>query len=83
MGIRIPANPIATALAGRLGHPLLSTSVPQDGDWVDPATVALGYEGVATLLIDGGEGEGAPSTVVDITDSRNPVIIREGRGVLR
>lgn len=83
VGIRIPANPIATALAGRLGHPLLSTSVPQDGDWVDPATVALGYEGVATLLIDGGEGEGAPSTVVDITDSQNPVIIREGRGVLR
>lgn len=83
VGIRVPANPIATALAGRLGHPLLSTSIPQDEDGVDPATVALEYEGVAALLIDGGEGEGVPSTVVDITDSRNPEIIREGKGELR
>lgn len=83
VGIRVPANPIVTALAGRLGHPLLSTSIPQDEDGVDPATVALEYEGVAALLIDGGEGEGVPSTVVDITDSRNPEIIREGKGELR
>lgn len=83
VGIRVPANPIATALAGRLGHPLLSTSIPQDEDGVDPSTVALEYEGVAALLIDGGEGEGVPSTVVDITDSRNPEIIREGKGKLR
>lgn len=83
VGIRVPANPIATALAGRLGHPLLSTSIPQDEDGVDPSTVALEYEGVAALLIDGGEGEGVPSTVVDITDSRNPEIIREGKGELR
>ncbi|MDE6358357.1 MAG: Sua5/YciO/YrdC/YwlC family protein, partial [Duncaniella sp.] len=81
-GIRVPANPIASALADRLGHPLLSTSIPQDEDGVDPATVALEYEGVASLLIDGGEGEGIPSTVVDITDSRNPEIVREGKGEL-
>ncbi len=83
VGIRVPANPIATALAGRLGHPLLSTSIPQDEDGVDPSTVALEYECVAALLIDGGDGEGVPSTVVDITDSRNPEIIREGKGELR
>lgn len=82
VGIRVPANPIASALAERLGHPLLSTSIPQDEDGVDPATVALEYEGVASLLIDGGEGEGIPSTVVDITDSRNPEIVREGKGEL-
>ncbi|MDE5726213.1 MAG: threonylcarbamoyl-AMP synthase [Duncaniella sp.] len=82
VGIRVPANPIASALADRLGHPLLSTSIPQDEDGVDPATVALEYEGVASLLIDGGEGEGIPSTVVDITDSRNPEIVREGKGEL-
>ena len=40
------------------------------------------YAGVASLLIDGGEGDGVPSTVVDLTDSRNPEIIREGKGEL-
>lgn len=49
---------------------------------VDPVTLALEYEDVASLLIDGGESDGVPSTVVDITDSRSPEIIREGKGEL-
>lgn len=61
---------------------MLSTSIPQDCDGVDPVTLALEYEDVASLLIDGGEGDGVPSTVVDITDSRSPEIIREGKGEL-
>ncbi len=83
VGIRVPDNPIARALAERLGHPLLSTSIPQDEDGMDPVAVAEEYEGVASLLIDGGEGDGQPSTVVDITDSHEPVIIREGKGELK
>ena len=30
VGVRIPDNPISKALAERLGHPVLSTSMPQD-----------------------------------------------------
>lgn len=82
VGVRIPDNAIASAIAERLGHPVLSTSIPQDGDGVDPVTLALEYEDVVSLFIDGGEGDGQPSTVVDITDSRNPEIIREGKGNL-
>jgi len=82
VGIRVPDNAIARALAERLGHPVLSTSIPQNGDGVDPVTLALEYEDVASLLIDGGEGDDIPSTVVDITDSHNPEIIREGKGEL-
>lgn len=82
VGVRVPDNCIARAIAERLGHPVLSTSIPQDGDGVEPVALALEYEDVASLLIDGGEGEGEPSTVVDITDSRNPEIIREGKGEL-
>ncbi len=83
VGIRVPENPISRALAERLGHPLLSTSLPQDEIGLDPATVAVDFEDVATLLIDGGESDGMPSTVVDITDSRNPEIVREGKGELQ
>ncbi len=82
VGVRIPDNAIARAIAERLGHPVLSTSIPQDGDGVDPMTLALEYEDTVSLFIDGGEGDGQPSTVIDITDSRNPEIIREGKGVL-
>lgn len=83
VGIRVPENPIPRALAERLGHPLLSTSLPQEESELDPAIVALDYEDVAALLIDGGESDGQPSTVVDITDSRDPEIVREGKGQLQ
>ncbi|MDE6395360.1 MAG: threonylcarbamoyl-AMP synthase [Duncaniella sp.] len=82
VGIRVPDNPISRALAERLGNPVLSTSITQDGDAVDPITFALEHEDVASLLIDGGESDGIPSTVVDITDSRAPEIVREGKGEL-
>lgn len=82
VGVRIPDNPISKALAERLGHPVLSTSMPQDEEGGDPSVSADEYAGVASLLIDGGEGDGVPSTVVDLTDSRNPEIIREGKGEL-
>ena len=83
VGIRIPDNAIALALAERLGHPLLSTSIPQAEEGIDPAVVAVDYDDTATILIDGGEGPATPSTVVDLTDSRSPEIIREGLGELQ
>ena len=83
VGVRIPDNPIAVALAERLGHPLLSTSIPQAEEGIDPAVVAVDYDDVAALLIDGGEGPATPSTVVDLTDSHSPEIIREGLGDLQ
>lgn len=34
--------------------------------------------GPADLMIDGGHGQTVPSTIVDITDSTSPEIIRDG-----
>lgn len=83
VGIRIPDNVIACALAERLGHPLLTTSLPLAETVEDPQAYALEYDDVASLLIDGGEEEStAPSTVVDLTDSHNPEIVRVGKGIL-
>lgn len=83
VGIRVPDNAVATALAERLGHPLLSTSILQEDEEMDAQTIALEFENVAELLIDAGESAQAPSTVVDITDSHDPIIIREGKGELK
>ncbi len=71
VGIRIPDNEIARALAEELGHPLVSGSIGQTDPWELT-------DGIAALLVDL-DGEPAPSsTVVDLTDSASPEIIRQG-----
>lgn len=86
VGVRIPANPIATALAAALGNPLLSTSLPADPETGLPVTraeeAALLHQSAASLIIDGGESGTEPSTIVDLTDSYNPEITRRGAGNL-
>lgn len=85
VGIRIPDNPIALALASSLGNPLLSSTA----DWPDAGDDILLPEAVADhfehsgidLFIDEGECLSTlPSTIVDLTDSSSPVVIREGKG---
>ena len=55
----------------------------------DAHELAATFEGVASLLIDDGGSNGDvgidphPSTVVDLTDSSSPEIIREGCGELQ
>lgn len=92
VGIRVPSNPIATAIAANLGHPILSSSLKVDDEVpeFDAHELALAFEGVVSLLIDDGvSGDGdsgwvpGPSTVVDLTDSSSPEILREGRGELQ
>lgn len=85
VGIRVPDNAIALELSRALGHPVLSSSVePPDPDLsdsvADPFVLSDAYNGVADLMIDGGEGGVVPSTIVDLTDSSNPVILRQGAG---
>lgn len=84
VGIRVPDNSIAVAIAERLGNPILSTSAQRDGEEIsDPQELAEEYKGVTSLLIDGGECDGKSSTVVDITDSYSPEIVREGKAELQ
>ncbi len=84
VGIRIPDNPITLALTEAAGSPLLSTSVAVDSDIynnVDPEAIAVAYNNMADLIIDGGESIAEGSTVVNLLDSASPEIIREGKGV--
>ena len=85
VGIRVPDNVIACEIATRLGNPILTTSIEWDDDPEDgcnPQAIAMKYEDVVDIVIDGGSGELTPSTIVDCTDSAAPEIVREGKGVL-
>ena len=86
VGIRIPDNAIALEIASRLGNPIMTTSIEWDEDApeeaCDPQSIAMRYENDVDIIIDGGQGDTIPSTVIDCTDSSNPELIREGKGLL-
>ncbi len=83
VGVRIPDNAIAIAMVEQLGNPVLTTSIEYDdtAEASNPDSIAMRYDDVAAILINGGDGDIVPSTVVDLTDSSAPEIIREGAGV--
>lgn len=93
VGIRVPDNLIALAIAERLGHPILSSSLKINDEVLefDPHELAAEFDGRVSLLIDDGEcgmsdhfGDvPQPSTIVDLTDSSAPEILREGKGKLQ
>lgn len=86
VGVRVPDNAIALAIAENLGNPVMSTSVPLgDSDdaleeVADPRALGLRYSGTpeVTVVIDGGDGGSEGSTIVDCLDSSSPEIVRQG-----
>lgn len=85
VGIRIPDSPVALRLAEALGNPLMTTSIsvaPEIDDAGEMDVEAL--EGVfgrtpeITLALDAGPSGLDYTTVVDLTDSTAPAIIRDG-----
>lgn len=80
IAVRVPASDVARALAREAG-PLVSTSANLAGE--PPClTVELALQAfpAAVLVIDVGALDGAPSTIVDVTDSNGAVtVLREGR----
>lgn len=84
IGVRIPAHPVARAIVGALGCPMVTASVRQDDEteyMTDPELLHERYGREVQLVVDGGAGESVPTTVVDLADGE-PVILREGRGEL-
>ena len=85
IGVRIPAHPVARAIVGALGCPMVTASVRQADEteyMTDPELLHERYGREVQLVVDGGAGESVPTTVVDLADGE-PVILREGRGELK
>jgi tRNA threonylcarbamoyl adenosine modification protein (Sua5/YciO/YrdC/YwlC family) len=85
VGIRIPGNNIICEIVRELGNPIVSTSIHDEDEMleysIDPELIHEKYAEVADLVVDGGMGEIVPSTIIDFTTGE-PVIIREGKGIL-
>jgi tRNA threonylcarbamoyl adenosine modification protein (Sua5/YciO/YrdC/YwlC family) len=85
IGIRIPDNPIVTALVEALGRPILTTSLKTEDEileyYTDPNLLEDEFHKLVDVVIDGGPGGIIPSTLVDCT-GMEPEIIRQGAGEL-
>lgn len=85
VGIRMPDNNIALELVRELGNPMMVSSIFTDDDTLeyltDPELIEEKFGSMVDLVIDGGYGGLAPSTIVDCTDDE-PEIIRQGKGII-
>jgi len=81
VGIRVPDAPLARALAGELGNPLVTTSATHlDGEpLVDSRDIKDALGNVVDLILDGGITLNEPSTVVSLIDDQIEVL-RQGKG---
>lgn len=81
IGIRVPAHPVARALADALGEPFLSvTALTEDGRNLSEAfDVRESFDRQIDLVLDGGATGVEPTTIVDLT-TEPPEILRLGKG---
>lgn len=80
IGLRVPDCDAARELARALGAPLLcgSAAVDDPDELAEPESIAMHYATQADILLDGGTGGTTGSTVVDLSDSREPMVLRQG-----
>ena len=86
VGIRVPDNNLIRELVTQLGNPIMTTSLNGDeyeGDEyrTDPELIHEKWANIVDIVVDGGEGELEPSTIVDCTGDM-PEITRQGKGNL-
>ena len=86
IGIRVPENNIIMQIVKELGNPIFTTSVKVADEIseyeTEPELLIEKYENMVDLIIDGGFGDNKPSTIVDCT-ADEPIIIRQGKGILK
>ena len=81
IGLRVPDNNIVKTMLERLGHPILSASLPGDmvEEYTDPELMFENFERQIDIVIDGCIGGIVPSTIIDCTKEPYEVI-RMGLG---
>ncbi|ASU39839.1 threonylcarbamoyl-AMP synthase [Herbaspirillum sp. meg3] len=83
IGLRVPENQIAHALLAELGQPLIGTTLilpDQDDALTDAGDIRDRLEKQIELVIDSGACSLEPTTVIDLSDDTEPVLVRQGRG---
>ncbi len=83
IGLRVPENQIAHALLAELGEPLIGTTLilpDQEDALTDAEEIRERLEKQIELVIDSGACSLEPTTVIDLSDDNEPVLVRQGRG---
>jgi len=84
VGIRIPDNNIIRELVKKLGNPIVSTSIYDEDDLIeyttDPELIYEKWGSLVDIVIDGGYGDNTPSTIVDLSEEGEVVVLRKGKG---
>lgn len=83
VGIRIPNNEVCLNIVENLGNPIITTSVNESGqqNYANPDKIKKDWFGKVDLILDAGEINEDPSTVVSLIDNQIE-ILRQGKGIL-
>lgn len=83
VGIRVPENNIARAIAAELGRPIATASLHDQDEIIDyttdPDNIFEDWHLRVSAIVDAGMGGLVPSTVIDLSKDE-PLVIREGLG---
>lgn len=83
VGLRVPDHLVTQSLLETFGEPLLGTTLipPGESDPLnDSREIRLRFEKQIQAVVCAGACPRQPTTVVDLTDSERPVLVRLGRG---
>lgn len=82
VGIRIPDNAFCQAITKLAGEPIVTTSCNISGEEplcnIDEVCIKLGH--LLDLIVDCGLVGGMASTVIQLSDNNNPIVLRYGAG---
>jgi tRNA threonylcarbamoyl adenosine modification protein (Sua5/YciO/YrdC/YwlC family) len=84
IGLRIPDNPVTSALLHALESPMLSATARDgaDGEVLgEPDDIEDRLGRRIDMLLDTGSGGGHPTTVIDLSRGE-PVLVRRGAGIV-
>ena len=85
IGLRVPEHRVTQELLALLGEPLLSTTLipPGDSEPMNDATdVCDRLDRQLAFVLDAGACPAQPTTVLDLSQGDEPVLVRQGRGEL-
>jgi tRNA threonylcarbamoyl adenosine modification protein (Sua5/YciO/YrdC/YwlC family) len=83
VGLRVPDHRVAQALLAELGQPLLATTLiaPGESEPMNEAqAIRVRFEKQLQAVVDAGACPMQPTTVIDLSNDGNAVVLRRGRG---
>jgi tRNA threonylcarbamoyl adenosine modification protein (Sua5/YciO/YrdC/YwlC family) len=83
IGLRVPQHRTLQALLALFGQPLLATTLipPGEGEPLnDPHEIRGRFEQALQVIVDAGACPNLPTTVIDLSSSDEPAVLRQGQG---